>query len=95
MKIIETLKNLFRKPEPLTIAEAMSVAEILEMGMHRQLVETVAGRTFRTLYSVADENNGFKTVKDGFLCKADAYAFMDENPDAKWLAVPYVVEITK
>lgn len=86
MTILEALKKLFGKRKK-------SVTEILADMDKRQSFSVVGGRTWARLWLIADANNGYKTVKDGFKTKEEAKAFAItakiENP----YFIPYEVEI--
>ena len=65
MTILEALKKLFGKRKK-------SVTEILADMDKRQSFSVVGGRTWARLWLIADANNGYKTVKDGFKTKEEA-----------------------
>ena len=85
-----TLRNIIKK---LFGKREKSIAEILSDMDKRQSFSVVGGRTWARLWLVADTNNGYKTIKDGFKTKEEAKAFAItakvENP----YFIPYEVEI--
>ena len=86
MTIMKAIKKLFGKREK-------TIGEILTQMDKRQSFSVVGNRTWARLWLVADANNGYKTIKDGFKTKEEAKTFATvakiENP----YFIPYEVEI--
>ena len=88
MKLMKAIKKLFAKPA--TVGEILDIYGILENDYTEVRTHTIAGRTFKVLWAVADENNGYKVVADGFDTKGKALARATEK---NLILYPYEVEI--
>ena len=86
MTIMKALKKLFGRREK-------SITEILTQMDRRQSFSVVGGRTWARLWLVADANNGYKTIKDGFKTKEEAKEFATTAKVANPYYIPYEVEI--
>ena len=91
MKLIDKLTARFRKP---TIADIMDkdYAEFLEAmrkDYEDEHVEHVAGRTFIVIWFIADADEGFKRIADGFHTKQAARDFAEACEHRTYLGSYY------
>ena len=86
MKLFETIRNLFGKKRELTVAEILALADA------QKNIETIGNRTFQVLYLVADADNSFRTVADGFETKQACKAYC-KTLAINYFIVPYTVEL--
>ena len=82
--------------QPATIAETMDKTidfeKIYKEDWECEKFCHIAGRTFKTVYFIADLKNDCK-VADGFTTKEEAYRYAWSMHDSNLWVVPYEVEI--
>ena len=88
--LIASLKNLFKKP--MTVSEVLDIYGIMEKDYTEVWTIEVAGHKFKVLYRVVDENNGYKTLADGFETKGEARDYA-HNIGKNAIYYPYNVEV--
>lgn len=97
MKITEALKKMFRKPMTISeIMDAEGVSEAIEKATYgfydHERVETVAGRTFKTMYAVSDKANGYKVIAS-FANELHAVKYAEKTIGYNAYIYPYTIEI--
>ena len=86
MTIIETIRKIFGKKH------VESISEILDKMDNTATVQTFGNRSYARLWAIADIDNSFKVVRDGFTTKAEAKAYC-ETVSINWYLYPYEIEI--
>ena len=86
MTIIEGIRKLFGKKHNESITETLTKMD------NTETVQTIGGKKYARLWAVADSDNGFKVVRDGFTTKAQAKAYCD-TVEFNWYLFPYDKEI--
>ena len=84
MKLFERFHN---KPQELT------VADILRIEAETIRIKTAPnGKRYKLMWTVADRDNGFKVVRDGFETKKACLEYC-ESSKVNWYIYPYEIEI--